>query len=106
MPTTTYSLSEFAQMLVTERQTSYYTEKNYVNSDVRKTFNKLIGYSARYVEGKKVIPYDNLLNSNLRLGFRQSKWVNYNVAFERFVRKLQDPKFAQKVNLYCLQYSH
>jgi hypothetical protein len=106
MPTTTYSLSEFAQMLVTERQTSYYTERNYIQSDVKKQFNKLINFSARYVEGRKVIPYSNLLSSNLKLGFRYSKWISYDVAFERFVRKLQDPKFAQKFNLATLHYNH
>lgn len=106
MSTTTYSLTEFAQMLVTEKYNSFYAERNYIQSDVKKQFNKLINFSARYVEGRKVIPYSSLLNSNLRLGFRQSKWVSYEVAFERFVRKLQYPKFAQRVGLYCLQYSH
>lgn len=103
---TTYTLSDFAHMLVTQKQDSYYTEKNYIQSEVRKQFNKLIGYSTRYIEGKKVIPYTNILNSNLKLGFRYSKWVNYDVAFSRFISKLRNEKFAQKVNLYTLQYHH
>jgi hypothetical protein len=102
----TYTLSEFANILVEQKQTSYYTEKNYVNSEVKKQFNKLINFSARYVEGRKVIPYSNLLNSNLKLGFRYSKWINYDVAFSRFLNKLKDEKFAQRVGLYCLNYNH
>jgi hypothetical protein len=103
---TTYTLAEFANLLVEQKQVSYYTEKNYVNSEVKKQFNKLISFSARYVEGQKVIPYNSLLNSNLKLGFRYSKWINYDVAFSRFISKLRDEKFAQRVGLYTLNYTH
>ena len=61
-------------------------------TELKKVFNKKINFSARYINGKKLIPFENILN--LKLGYRKpsykigtKEYVFYDVAFDRFKRK-------------------
>ena len=99
-------LTEFAQLMIDTKQANYQVEKDYVFTEVRKRFNEVINFSARYVEGRKVIKFDNV--QHLKLGFRKMSdgFVSYNVAFSRFVAKCRQDKFAKSLNLEPLEYEH
>jgi hypothetical protein len=61
-------------------------------TELKKVFNKKINFSACYINGKKLIPYAQILD--LKLGYKKpsykigvKEYVFYEVAFERFKRK-------------------
>ncbi len=61
-------------------------------AELKNKFNKKIEFSARYIGGKKLIPFENILN--LKLGYRKpsykigtKEYVFYDVVFNRFKRK-------------------
>lgn len=102
----TMTLNQFAYLVVEIKQTSYEQEKEYVFGALRKRFNELINFSARYVEGRKVIAFDKV--APLKLSFRKTSdnWVSYNVAFSRFIEKCRNEKYAKQIGVKPLNYSH
>lgn len=102
----TLTLNQFAQYVVQVKTNSYEQEKEYVFGELRKRFNELINFSARYVEGRKVISYAKI--APLKLSFRKTSdnSVSYNVAFSRFVEKCRNEKYAKQIGVKPLNYSH
>lgn len=100
------TLTEFAQLVIEEKNMSYTSEKTYVFGEMRKKFNELIKYSAKYIQGRKVIDHNKV--SHLKLAFRKNPdgYVSYSVAFARFVEKCRQEKYAKQWGLETLTYSH
>lgn len=100
------TLTEFANLLVETKQMNYETEKKYVFGEIRKKFNELINFSAKYIQGRKVINHSHV--AHLKLAFRKCPdgYVSYAVAFARFVEKCRNEKYAKQWGLNPLNYSH